>query len=109
MIRDQSEGLSSGFSAGVTHRLNIWWIAPVPRRWTPERPRRVLVLRDLLPNRALVSSRAQTCFAPRNGLQRIRLTTEARRRRRFASGDDPVVPSTRRGDTSKFRMQVETA
>src|SRR6266446_1746104 len=68
----------------------------------PERLRRVLVLRDFLPNRALVSSRGRTCCAPRNGLRRTRLTTEARRRRRFASGDDPVVPSTRREDKANF-------
>src|SRR4029453_9531330 len=61
MTRDQSEGLSSGFSAGVTRRLNIWWTSPAPERWTPARPRRALVLRDFLPNRALVSSRARTC------------------------------------------------
>src|SRR4029453_19128035 len=108
MTRDQSEGLSSGFSTGVTRRLNIWWTAPAPERWTPARPRRALVLRDFLPNRALVSSRARTCCAPRNGLRRIRLTTEAHRRRRFASGDDAVAPSTRRGDISRFHMRVET-
>src|SRR5436190_22401637 len=74
----------------------------------PARRRRVLFRRGFLPNRAPVSSRARTCCAPQNGLRRLRLTTEARRRRQFASGDDAVVPSTRRGDTSKFRMRVET-
>ena len=109
VLRDQFEGPSSGFSVGVTRRLSISWIAPAPRQWMPGRPRRVSVLRDSPQNRALTSSPVLTSSPLRNGLRRMRLTTEARRRRQFATAADAAVPSTRREDTNKFRMRVETA